>query len=81
MAPLVPGFDLFANVVAHFGINYMAQLMMSFFPLLACISVATFEASRRRFEASEVPVGTRIAPVQPTIALIEAVSDIARLQC
>ena len=23
------GVDLFANVVAHFGINYMAQLMMS----------------------------------------------------
>ena len=38
------GLDLFANVVAHFGINYMAQMMMSLFPLLACISVATFEA-------------------------------------
>ena len=40
------GVDLFANVVAHFGINYMAQLMMSLFPLLACISVATFEAKQ-----------------------------------
>jgi len=38
------GADLFANIVAHFGINYMVELMMSFFPLLACISVATFEA-------------------------------------
>jgi hypothetical protein len=38
------GSALFATVVAHFGINYMAQLMMGFFPLLACISVATFEA-------------------------------------
>lgn len=38
------GADLFANVVAHFGINYMTQMMMSLFPLLACISVALFEA-------------------------------------
>jgi hypothetical protein len=38
------GSSLFANVVAHFGINYMAQLIMGFFPLVACISVATFEA-------------------------------------
>src|ERR1019366_2762683 len=38
------GADLFANVLASFGINYMAQLLMSLFPLLACISVATFEA-------------------------------------
>jgi hypothetical protein len=40
------GVDLFANVVSHFGINYMAQLMMSMFPLLACISVAAFEAKQ-----------------------------------
>jgi hypothetical protein len=40
------GSALFAVLVAHFGINYMAQLMMTFFPLLCCISVATFEAMR-----------------------------------
>lgn len=40
------GSSLFATVVAHFGMNYMAQLMMGFFPLLACISVATFEAKQ-----------------------------------
>jgi len=40
------GADLFANVVAHFGINYMAQMMMTVFPLLACISVAAFEAGQ-----------------------------------
>jgi hypothetical protein len=40
------GSVLFATVVAHFGINYMAQLMMGFFPVLACISVATFEAAQ-----------------------------------
>jgi hypothetical protein len=40
------GTTLFANVVAHFGINYMAQMMMTIFPSLACISVALFEATR-----------------------------------
>jgi hypothetical protein len=38
------GAVLFANVVASFGINYMVQLEMLLFPLLACISVATFGA-------------------------------------
>jgi hypothetical protein len=37
------GSALFANVVAAFGINYMAQLLMLLFPLLACISMATFD--------------------------------------
>lgn len=40
------GSALFATVVAHLGINYMAQLIMGFFPLVACISVITFEARR-----------------------------------
>jgi hypothetical protein len=40
------GATLFANVVSHFGINYMAQLLMFLFPLLACSSVAVFEAQR-----------------------------------
>jgi len=39
------GAFLFANVVASFGINYMVQLMMLFSTLLACVSVATTEAS------------------------------------
>ena len=38
------GADLFANVVASFGINYVHQLLLGFFPLLACISVAAFDA-------------------------------------
>lgn len=38
------GAVLFGNVVAHFGINYMAQMMMTLFPLLACISAAAAEA-------------------------------------
>jgi hypothetical protein len=40
------GSTLFATVVAHFGINYMAQLIMGFLPLVACISVVSFEAKR-----------------------------------
>ena len=37
------GSTLFANVVASFGINYMVQLEIALFALLACISVATLE--------------------------------------
>jgi hypothetical protein len=49
------GSALFATVVAHFGINYMAQLIMGFFPLVACISVATFEARQAAIQAVEAP--------------------------
>ena len=47
------GSALFANVVAHFGINYMAHLSTYFFILLVCISVATRETKR----AATVPTG------------------------
>jgi len=47
------GSSLFANVVAHFGINYMAQMMMTLFPLLACISAAAFEARQARIQSVE----------------------------
>lgn len=36
------GSFLLSNVVSSFGINYMAQLQMFLFSLLACISVAAF---------------------------------------
>jgi len=49
------GSTLFANVVASFGINYMAQLQMCLFPVLACISVATFEAPQARSRSVEAP--------------------------
>jgi hypothetical protein len=49
------GSNLFAIVVAHFGINYMAQLMMSVFTLLACISVATFEARQATIRQVKPP--------------------------
>ena len=48
------GSALFANVVAHFGINYMTHLIMCLFFLLVCISAATYEVSKgpdkRKFE-------------------------------
>jgi len=53
------GSALFANVVASFGINYMVQLMMCFSCLLACISVATFEATQSAFACAEAPVVER----------------------
>ncbi len=49
------GSSLFANVVAHFGINYMAQLIMGFFPLVACISVLAYESKLAAEPAAEVP--------------------------
>ncbi|MGB8989086.1 MAG: hypothetical protein WCC37_20975 [Candidatus Sulfotelmatobacter sp.] len=58
------GVDLFATMVAHFGINYMAQMMMGFFALLACISVAVFEArpaSRVTKTPEEMSSGTALA--------------------
>jgi len=41
------GANLFATVVAYFGINSGALLMVSFFILVASISVATVEATRK----------------------------------
>lgn len=66
------GVDLFATVVAHFGINYMAQLMMSVFPLLACISVAAFEAKQSTARAPAQP-DFLTAPV--TVATDESVEE------
>ena len=55
------GSSLFAVTVAHFGINYMSQLMMSFFPLLCCISVASFEASKATLSRAEPLAAVQIA--------------------
>jgi len=51
------GSSLFGTVAAHFGINYMAQLIMAFFALVVCIDVASFEA--RQSTAQEVVVPAR----------------------
>ena len=59
------GSTLFANVVASFGINYMAQLLMTLFPLLACISVAGSEARiavvRKKAKQARVPMVPSLA--------------------
>lgn len=55
------GADLFANVVASFGINYSAPLQMSLFPLLACISVATLKAKQTTVRSAESPDQKRFA--------------------
>ena len=47
------GSALFANVVASFGINYMYHLMMCFFLLLACISIAAFAPQPPPVRAAE----------------------------
>jgi hypothetical protein len=60
------GSTLFATVVAQFGINYMAQLIMGFFPLVACISVISFETKRATAPAAEVSMEKRFewAPLE-----------------
>jgi hypothetical protein len=45
------GSALFANVVAHFGINYMIHLSMCLFVLLACISAAIYKAKQEGMPA------------------------------
>ncbi|HVN81757.1 MAG TPA: hypothetical protein VMW38_22420 [Terriglobia bacterium] len=52
------GSSLFATVVAHFGINYMAQLIMGFFPLVVCISVATSQAMQRPAQGADLSTET-----------------------
>ena len=47
------GSVMFATVIAHFGINYMAQLIMGLFPTVACISVVTFEARKIALESKK----------------------------
>ncbi len=47
------GSCLFANVVGQFGINYMVQLQLLLFPLLACISIAALEIRRSILQSKE----------------------------
>ena len=56
------GSTLFATVVAHFGINYMAQLIMGFFPFVVCGSVATFEATQATVRTNSAPMQVTFAP-------------------
>jgi hypothetical protein len=70
------GADLFANMVAHFGINYMAQMMMSFFPLLACISVAAFEARQPASRATNAPEGTGSVAAPVAAGMVESGEEV-----
>jgi hypothetical protein len=47
------GSSLFATVAAQFGIMYMAQLMMSFFPLIASICITTINAKQATIRTAE----------------------------
>ena len=66
------GSSLFATVVAHFGINYMAQLIVSFFVLVVCIRVATFEVTQ-----SALQPATASAAPQVLLTPRPAVSSLA----
>jgi hypothetical protein len=58
------GSCLFANIVAQIGINYMLQLLLLLFPLLACISVTVSEIRRSEPAQTVVPEGESLA-LQP----------------
>jgi hypothetical protein len=62
------GSGLFAVVVASFGINYVQQLLLGFFPLLACISVAAFEAKQATMRKAESAAKLDFAPGSGTAA-------------
>lgn len=62
LLPWCLGATLFANVVASFGINYMIQLQLLFFPLLVAISVATAEARRTVVQTAQERHDLELAP-------------------
>jgi len=62
------GAALFAVVVSSFGINYVPQLLMGLFPLLACISMATFEARQVAVPSVEAPSHERFASAPGAVA-------------
>jgi len=64
------GSVLFAMAVASFGINYMVHLMMWFCLLLACISVATFEARRATVRRAEAPAKVQFAAAVGVVATV-----------
>jgi hypothetical protein len=47
------GSDLFGNVVASFGINYMIQLQVMLFVLIACTSIAVFKTEKAVVRTAE----------------------------
>ena len=49
------GSALFANVVAHFGINYMAHLSVCLYVLFVCIIAVSYETKRELKRAKDKP--------------------------
>jgi hypothetical protein len=62
------GSALFANVVAHFGINYMAHLSTYLFVLLVCILAAAQEAKRDPGAKNRLSEGS-IVELQPSFVV------------
>jgi hypothetical protein len=63
------GSALLATVVAHFGINYMAQLIMGFFTLVVCITMASSEATRLAARpALKTAQGTAASPAPALVS-------------
>jgi hypothetical protein len=61
------GSTMFANTVASFGINYMLQLQLLFFSVLACISVASFEAKREAARDANSAVDLLLPSALPSV--------------
>jgi hypothetical protein len=57
------GSSLFANIVAHFGINYMVHLSMCFFVLLVCVTATTYEV-KRDWQRKKVRVENDLSQVE-----------------
>jgi hypothetical protein len=73
------GSTLFATVIAHFGINYMAQLIMGFFPVVVCIFIATSTAKRAISQTSAVPDQGQLTSTLGTLATSPEASDKNRM--
>ena len=71
------GSSLFANVVGQFGINYMIQLQLLLFPLLACICVAAGEVAHRKVPKRQ-PIPLLQAANTSPVLHPRAIADAAR---
>jgi hypothetical protein len=70
------GTSLFANVVASFGINYVNQLLLGFFPLLACISATSFEARQPAVQKAETPAQEQLALAPVSVGTSELEGEV-----
>jgi hypothetical protein len=73
------GSALFANVVAHFGVNYGPYLMMNLFVLLVCTYVATLEVRLAKIRVGEAPTTVELVSA-PAARRVYALLNEARHQ-